>query len=95
MFCTNCAQEDHVSMGGYAARKALKVVENVERVIGIELYCAVVALHHLGATEHHTTKPLQAVFDLNREKTSFKFSIFLSCFYTYFNAIFFYSQQKA
>ena len=28
---TSAATEDHVSMGGFAARKALKVVENVER----------------------------------------------------------------
>ena len=28
---TSAGTEDHVSMGGFAARKALKVVENVER----------------------------------------------------------------
>jgi histidine ammonia-lyase len=27
---TSAATEDHVSMGGFAARKALKVIENVE-----------------------------------------------------------------
>ena len=32
---TSAATEDHVSMGGYAARKALQVVANVERVIAI------------------------------------------------------------
>lgn len=37
---TSAAKEDHVSMGGYAARKALTVVENVEKVIAIELLCA-------------------------------------------------------
>jgi len=50
-------------MGGYAARKALEVVENVERVIGIELYCAVQALHLLGAKEFPSTKPINAVFE--------------------------------
>ena len=28
---TSGGTEDHVSMGGYSARKAVKVVENVER----------------------------------------------------------------
>lgn len=37
---TSAAQEDHVSMGGFAARKAIEVVENVERVLAIELMCA-------------------------------------------------------
>lgn len=37
-------QEDHVSMGGNAATKALKIVENVERVLGIELFNAAQAL---------------------------------------------------
>lgn len=34
---TSAGQEDHVSMGGWAARKALKVVKNVEKVLAIEL----------------------------------------------------------
>jgi histidine ammonia-lyase len=33
---TSAGTEDHVSMGGYSARKAVKVVENVER--GISKY---------------------------------------------------------
>ncbi len=37
-------QEDHVSMGGNAATKALKIVHNVERVLGIELFNAAQAL---------------------------------------------------
>ena len=37
-------QEDHVSMGANAATKALRVASNTERVLGIELYCAVQAL---------------------------------------------------
>jgi histidine ammonia-lyase len=37
-------QEDHVSMGGNAATKALKIVRNVERVLGIELFNAAQAL---------------------------------------------------
>lgn len=37
-------QEDHVSMGANAATKAFKVVENVERILAIELMTAVQAL---------------------------------------------------
>ncbi len=37
-------QEDHVSMGANAATKARRVVDNVEQVLGIELFTAVQAL---------------------------------------------------
>lgn len=37
-------QEDHVSMGTIAARKALRVIENTINVFAIELLCAVQAL---------------------------------------------------
>jgi histidine ammonia-lyase len=37
-------QEDHVSMGSISARKALSVVENVERILAIELLCAAQAI---------------------------------------------------
>jgi len=65
---TNCGQEDHVSMGGYAARKALDVVTNVEIVVALELYCACQAMDLHGCK---TTKPLQAVIDLVRSKVPF------------------------
>jgi len=32
---TSAGTEDHVSMGGWAARKALQVVKNVENVLGL------------------------------------------------------------
>jgi histidine ammonia-lyase len=41
---TSANQEDHVSMGTIAARQARQVIENVERVIAIELHGAVEAL---------------------------------------------------
>jgi histidine ammonia-lyase len=41
---TSAYQEDHVSMGAIAARHARQVVENVERVIAIELVVAAQAL---------------------------------------------------
>ena len=37
-------QEDHVSMGANAATKCLRVVENVERILAIELITATQAL---------------------------------------------------
>ena len=37
-------QEDHVSMGAWAALKALQVAENAEQVLAIELLCAAQAL---------------------------------------------------
>lgn len=42
-------QEDHVSMGTTAARKALQVVENVGRILGIELLAACQAVDFRGA----------------------------------------------
>ncbi len=45
---TSLGQEDHVSMGSISARKALQVIENLEKIIGVELFCAAQALdfHH-------------------------------------------------
>lgn len=37
---TSLGQEDHVSMGSVSGRKALKVVENLEKILGIELLTA-------------------------------------------------------
>ncbi|PKN59626.1 MAG: histidine ammonia-lyase, partial [Deltaproteobacteria bacterium HGW-Deltaproteobacteria-11] len=41
---TSANMEDHVSMGGIAARKALKITENAENVVAIEYLCAAQAL---------------------------------------------------
>lgn len=41
---TSLGQEDHVSMGSIGARKALQVIENVEKILGIELFCAAQAV---------------------------------------------------
>lgn len=43
---TSGGQEDHVSMGWGAGRKLLTVVENVRRVLAIEILCAVEAIGH-------------------------------------------------
>lgn len=37
---TSAGQEDHVSMGTTAARKALKILDNAEYVVAIEILCA-------------------------------------------------------
>jgi histidine ammonia-lyase len=41
---TSLGQEDHVSMGSIAGRKTLQVVENLEKILAIELLCACQAL---------------------------------------------------
>lgn len=41
-------QEDHVSMGANAATKALRVLENLEKVLGVELLTAMQALDFRG-----------------------------------------------
>ncbi|KAG0712444.1 Histidine ammonia-lyase [Chionoecetes opilio] len=50
---TSAGTEDHVSMGGFAARKALMVVENVEHVITIELLAACQAIRVPASPEDH------------------------------------------
>ena len=37
---TSLGQEDHVSMGSISGRKTLQIIENVEKVLGIELFSA-------------------------------------------------------
>ncbi|AFL86086.1 histidine ammonia-lyase [Belliella baltica DSM 15883] len=41
---TSLGQEDHVSMGSIGSRKALQVIENVEKILGVELFCAAQAV---------------------------------------------------
>jgi histidine ammonia-lyase len=44
---TSANQEDHVSMGTIAARKAREILENTQTVIAIELLCAAQGLDYL------------------------------------------------
>ena len=37
---TSMGQEDHVSMGSISARKTLRIIENLEKILAIELLCA-------------------------------------------------------
>ena len=55
---TSANKEDHVSMGPIAARKALQIVENGERVVAIELLCAAQGLDF--EQQHRSTPPLEA-----------------------------------
>ena len=41
---TSLGQEDHVSMGSISGRKTLKIVENLQKILAIELMCACQAL---------------------------------------------------
>ena len=43
---TSLGQEDHVSMGSISARKALRVIDNVEKILGIELFYAAQAMDY-------------------------------------------------
>uniref|UniRef100_A0A146P6X8 Histidine ammonia-lyase n=1 Tax=Fundulus heteroclitus TaxID=8078 RepID=A0A146P6X8_FUNHE len=61
---TSAATEDHVSMGGWAARKALRIVEHVEQVLAIELLAACQGIEFLRPLR--TTTPLEKVYDLVR-----------------------------
>jgi len=61
---TSAGTEDHVSMGGWAARKALRVVEHVEQVVAIELLAACQAIEFLRPLK--TTAPLEEVYKLVR-----------------------------
>ncbi|KAF0302965.1 Histidine ammonia-lyase [Amphibalanus amphitrite] len=65
---TSAGTEDHVSMGAWAARKALMVVENVERVIAIELLSACQAIEFLRPLK--TTVPLEEVYKVVRSRVA-------------------------
>merc|ERR1711988_788821 len=61
---TSAGTEDHVSMGGWSARKSLRVVEHVEQVVAIELLAACQAVEFLRPLK--TTAPLEEVYKLVR-----------------------------
>ncbi|KAL3853396.1 hypothetical protein ACJMK2_016939 [Sinanodonta woodiana] len=62
---TSGGTEDHVSMGGFSARKCLRVVEHVEQVLAIELLAACQAIEFLRPLK--TTAPLEAVYHVVRK----------------------------
>lgn len=64
---TSAAKEDHVSMGGWAARKCLEVLSNVEVVLAIELLCACQGVEYRGKK---TTPILQNVIKCLRKEVA-------------------------
>lgn len=62
-------QEDHVSMGANAATKCLRVVQNVEKVLAIELLTAVQAIEYRRPL--HSSETLENIINAFREKVSF------------------------
>lgn len=61
-------QEDHVSMGTTAARKARQVIANVRRVLAIELLCAAQAVEFVGP--ERLAPATRAVYDAVRERVA-------------------------
>jgi len=57
---TSAEKEDHVSMGGWAARKALMICKNVEKVLAVELLAACQGIDFLRPLT--STKPLERVY---------------------------------
>ncbi|CAF1206768.1 unnamed protein product [Rotaria sordida] len=62
---TSAGQEDHVSMGAWSARKALMVIDNVEKILAIELLMACQAIDL--QRPNTTTPPLEAIHKLVRQ----------------------------
>ncbi|OQA14330.1 MAG: Histidine ammonia-lyase [Firmicutes bacterium ADurb.Bin356] len=59
-------QEDHVSMGTTAARKARMILDNSQKVLGIELFASSQALWLLG--EEKLSKATKAVYEHIRRR---------------------------
>ena len=66
---TSANQEDHVSMGTIAARKAKQILSNVEYVLAIELMCAVQALDFL--SDLKPGSGVKVAYELVRSKVPF------------------------
>jgi len=62
-------QEDHVSMGANAVLKLIRIVENVRKVLAIELFVACQALEFRNVM--HSSKASQLLFKTVREKIPF------------------------
>jgi histidine ammonia-lyase len=66
---TSADQEDHVSMGMHAARKAVEILENLEHVLAIEWLCSVQALEMRAPLE--PAAMTAAVRDLLRQHVAY------------------------
>lgn len=63
---TSLGQEDHVSMGSICARRAYNVLDNLEKILAVELLCAAQAFDYRRPLK--SGKILEACHDLIREK---------------------------
>ena len=66
---TSLGQEDHVSMGSIGGRKALQVIENVEKILAIELLTAAQAFEFRKPMKSGIF--LEAIHKAIREKVAF------------------------
>ena len=66
---TSLGQEDHVSMGSISGRKALRVIDNLEKILAIELLCAAQAFDFRKPLK--STEVLDDIHDLIRERIDF------------------------
>ncbi len=65
---TSLGQEDHVSMGSISARKAVTVIENLEKILAIELICAAQAFDFVKPLR--SGKILEAIHSFVRTKVT-------------------------
>jgi histidine ammonia-lyase len=56
---TSANQEDHVSMAAHGARRLGRMVENLNRILGVELLCAAQGIEFRAPLQ--TSQPLQGV----------------------------------
>lgn len=63
---TSLGQEDHVSMGSISARKAVRVCDNLEKILAIEMLCAAQAIDFRKPLK--STPVLEEVHDFIRTK---------------------------
>ncbi len=63
---TSLGQEDHVSMGSISGRKTLQVIENVEKILGIELFCAAQVMDFHAPLK--SSKIMSAIYEYTRSK---------------------------
>lgn len=66
---TSLGQEDHVSMGSISGRKVLKIIENVEYILAIELLYATQALEFRRPLR--STSKIEQVYDMIRSRVDF------------------------
>jgi histidine ammonia-lyase len=66
---TSMGQEDHVSMGSISARKALQIIENLEKILAIELLCACQAFEFRKPLKSSVI--LEACYEFYRDKVPY------------------------